>query len=58
MYFPITFDSLKCEYVYDDSDKYFTDNYAYFIKCDNDICGFILPMTTKMLIMKLAKCFY
>ena len=47
MYFPITFDSLKCEYVYDDSDKYFTDNYAYFIKCENDICGFVLVDNNK-----------
>lgn len=42
IYFPITFDSTKCEYIYDDLDKYFDDNYAYFIKCENDICGFIL----------------
>ena len=42
MYFPITFDSSNCEYIYDDLDKYFSDNYAYFIKCKNDICGFIL----------------
>ncbi len=47
MYFPITFDSSKCEYVYDDLDKYFTDNYAYFIKCENDICGFVLVDNNK-----------
>lgn len=41
MYFPITFDSSKCEYIYDDLDKYFTNNYAYFIKFKNNICGFI-----------------
>ena len=47
IYFPITFDSSKCEYVYDDLDKYFTDNYAYFIKCGNDICGFMLVDNNK-----------
>ena len=34
LYFPITFNS--------DIDKYFIDNYAYFIKSDNDILGFVL----------------
>ena len=47
MHFPITFDSSKCEYVYDNLDKYFTDNHAYFIKCDNGICGFILVNNNK-----------
>lgn len=47
MYFPITFDSSKCEYVYDDLDKYFTDNYAYLIKYENDICGFVLVDNNK-----------
>lgn len=40
-YFPIDFDSTKCEYGYDLS-KYFEDNYAYFIQSNNDILGFIL----------------
>ena len=47
IYFPITFDSSNCEYIYDNLDKYFTDNYAYFIKCKNDICGFILVDNNK-----------
>ena len=40
-YFPIPFDSKKCEYKYDLS-KYFETDYAYFIKQDNKIVGFIL----------------
>lgn len=40
-YFPIDFDSTKCEYEYD-LNKYFEDNYAYFIQSDKDILGFIL----------------
>lgn len=40
-YFPIDFCSRDCKYHYD-LDKYFVDNYAYFIKNDNDILGFIL----------------
>ena len=40
-YFPIDFDSTKCEYEYD-LNKYFEDNYAYFIQSDEDILGFIL----------------
>lgn len=42
LYFPITFDSSKCEYIYDGLDKYFNENYAYFIKNEKDILGFIL----------------
>ena len=41
LYFPITFNSNNCEYAYD-LDKYFSSNYAYFIKSNNDILGFIL----------------
>lgn len=41
LYFPITFNSDICQYEYD-LDKYFIDNYAYFIKSDNDILGFVL----------------
>ena len=41
LYFPITFDSKVCEYKYD-LDKYFDKNYAYFIKSNDDILGFIL----------------
>lgn len=41
LYFPIPFDCKKCEYEYD-LDKYFIDNYAYFIKSNDDILGFIL----------------
>ena len=41
LHFPITFDSKVCEYEYD-LDKYFNKNYAYFIKSNNDILGFIL----------------
>lgn len=41
LYFPISFNSDTCEYEYD-LNKYFNDDYAYFIKSDNDILGFIL----------------
>jgi len=41
LYFPITFDSNTCEYKYD-LNKYFENNYAYFIKSENSILGFIL----------------
>ena len=41
LYFPITFNSDICQYEYD-LDKYFIDNYAYFIKNDKDILGFVL----------------
>ncbi len=40
-YFPIDFDSKTCKYEYDLS-KYFDNNYAYFIKEDKNILGFIL----------------
>ena len=32
----------RCEKEFKDLDKYFIDNYAYFIKSDNDILGFVL----------------
>lgn len=41
IYFPIDFDSEKCEYKYD-LDKYFNNDFAYFIKSYNNILGFIL----------------
>lgn len=42
IYFPIPFDSKKCEYLYDNLEKYFEDNFAFFIKYNNETCGFIL----------------
>ncbi len=39
--FPISFNSKICEYEYD-LNKYFVNNYAYFIKSNNDILGFVL----------------
>lgn len=41
LYFPITFNSSTCEYEYD-LNKYFADNYAYFIKSGDEVLGFIL----------------
>ena len=41
LYFPLPFNSITCEYDYN-IDKYFSDNYAYFIKDNNNILGFIL----------------
>lgn len=41
LYFPIPFNSVSCEYEYDLS-KYFDNNFAYFIKQDDKILGFIL----------------
>lgn len=41
IYFPLDFDSEKCEYKYD-LDKYFNNDFVYFIKSDNNILGFIL----------------
>lgn len=41
LYFPITFNSNICKYEYN-LDKYFIDNYAYFIIDNNNILGFIL----------------
>lgn len=41
IYFPLDFDSEKCEYKYD-LDKYFNNDFAYFIKSDNNILRFIL----------------
>lgn len=41
IYFPLDFDLEKCEYKYD-LDKYFNNDFAYFIKSDNNILGFIL----------------
>jgi len=40
-YFPADYDSNTCKYIYN-IDKYFKDNYAYFITYNNDIIGFIL----------------
>ena len=40
-FFPITFNSKTCVYDYD-LEKYFDGNYAYFIKSEDDILGFIL----------------
>lgn len=44
LYFPIEFDSDKGLYSYDDLSKYFnaSNNYPYFIECNNSIVGFIL----------------
>ncbi len=41
LYFPITFNSKTSKYEYD-LDSYFDKNYAYFIKSNDDILGFIL----------------
>ena len=41
LYFPISFNSDVCKYDYN-LDKYFEDNYAYFIKSSDNILGFIL----------------
>lgn len=41
LYFSLPFNSVICEYNYN-IDKYFSDNYAYFIKDNNNILGFIL----------------
>lgn len=41
LYFPIPINPNTCLYEYD-LDKYFKDNYAYFIKEENNILGFIL----------------
>lgn len=41
LWFPMDFDSKKCKYTYE-TDKYFEDNYAYFIKNNDDVLGFIL----------------
>lgn len=41
LYFPLPFNSEECKYDYN-LDKYFIDNYAYFIKDNNNILGFIL----------------
>ncbi len=41
LYFPITFNSKTCEYEYD-LNKYFDKNYAYFIKSNDNILGFVL----------------
>ena len=40
-YFPIDFNSKTCKYEYELS-KYFDNNYAYFIKENNNIVGFVL----------------
>lgn len=41
IYFPIDFNSEKCEYEYDLS-GYFEKNTAYFIKEENNVLGFVL----------------
>ena len=41
LYFPISFNSDVCKYDYN-LDKYFEDNYAYFIKSNDNILGFVL----------------
>lgn len=41
LYFPILFNSDICKYDYN-LDKYFEDNYAYFIKSNDNILGFVL----------------
>lgn len=43
-YFKIEFDNDLCRYKYDRLDKYFdnSNNYAYILKDNNNICGFIL----------------
>ena len=41
LYFSLPFNSVICEYNYN-IDKYFSDNYAYFIKDNNNILGFML----------------
>lgn len=48
-YFPIDFDENAGLYLYDSLDKYFNDskNYAYFIKLEEKIAGFILVDTTE-----------
>ncbi len=40
-YFPADYDPNTCTYKYN-IDKYFKDNYAYFITMNNNIYGFIL----------------
>jgi len=44
LYFPIEFDDKTGVYKYDDLDKYFTNeaNYAYFIRYEGNIVGFVL----------------
>lgn len=41
LYFSIDFDSKTCQYKYN-LEAYFYNNYAYFIKVNNEIVGFIL----------------
>lgn len=41
IYFPIPFNSDICKYEYE-LNKYFENNYAYFIESENNILGFIL----------------
>ena len=41
LYFLIPFNSNECMYEYD-LNKYFENNYAYFIESENNILGFIL----------------
>ena len=41
LYFPIPFNSDECKYEYD-LNKYFENDYAYFIESENNILGFVL----------------
>ena len=41
LYFPIPFNSDECKYEYD-LNKYFENDYAFFIELDHNILGFIL----------------
>ena len=41
LYFPISFNSDECKYEYD-LNKYFENDYAFFIELDHNILGFIL----------------
>ena len=43
-FFPIDFDSEKCEYIYDDTSKYYEDNddHAILFMNDEDVIGFSL----------------
>lgn len=41
LYFPIDFDSKTCQYKYN-LESYFHNNYAYFIKMNSELIGFIL----------------
>ena len=42
LYYPAPFNTKTCEYEYDNLNKYFEDNYAYFVTDNDNIVGFIL----------------